>query len=260
MHYRYILIVALLCLAFGQARPQQETPPQNKRDEAHGSAPVVPTQPPAHQEQGATKDTPKKCPLPPWTDPFWPNWLLVIVTGFAVWVGFGTLSDLKEQTATAKASAEEAKQAAIFSRKATMESERADILLDAASIVPSVASGIIDGDASLKFRYKNFGRTRAKDVRIKVWFEIKDVNLTGAVVELPPMVMGSGQEQTVALQTFRECLTERTFNQITQGKLELIFIAFAVYEDVFGGIHTARDAGVFDSRSMRFRVIDKMAE
>jgi hypothetical protein len=212
----------------------------------------VQAQPSTQQEQREPKYQTPKCPLPPWTDPFWPNWTLVLVTLGAVLAALGTLADLKEQTAAAKRSAE-------FAQKAVVVSERADILLDAASIVPLLANGIIGPDSRLKLQYKNFGRTRARDVRFKVQMEIPAINLPNAVQEHPPMVMGAGQDQTITFQTFRECLTEITFKQIVQGKIELRFIALVTYEDVFGGLHTTRDAGLFDTRTMAFRVLDKIA-
>lgn len=165
----------------------------------------------------------------------------------------------EDQLIETQKAGEESGRSSVFARNAVMVSERADILLDAASIVTSSASGIIGPDARLKLQYKNFGRTRARDVRFKVWMEIPDVNLPSAVQELPRMVMGAGQDQTIAFQTFGECLTEITFKQIVQGKIELRFIALVTYEDVFGALYTTRDAGLFDHRAMGFRVLDKIA-
>jgi hypothetical protein len=158
----------------------------------------------------------------------------VIFTGLLVAVGAGgigyaikTLRAVERQAKATEDQLIETQNSAVFARKSVMASERADILLDAAGIVPS-ANGAIDGDARLKLHYKNFGRTRAKDVRFKVEMEIPGVTLTGAVEELPPMVMGSGQDQTVSFQTFRECLMEKTFKEIVQGKIKLQFIALVI--------------------------------
>jgi hypothetical protein len=190
----------------------------------------------------------------------------VIFTGLLVGVGAGgigyAIKTLKAVERQAKATEDqliETQNSAFFARKSVMVSERADILLEAASIVPSESTGIIDGDSRLKVRYKNFGRTRATDVRFKLSLEIKGMNLIGAVTQLPVMVLGSGQEQTIGLQTFRECMSEETFKQIANGKMELIFVAYVSYDDVFGDSYATRDAGVFNHRTMRFTVLDKIA-
>lgn len=193
-----------------------------------------------------------------WTDPFWSNWALVLVGGVAAWIALGTLADVKEQAVAAKISAEAAKKSADFAQKAVMISERADILLDGVAVVPS-RTGIIDGDAQLKLRYKNFGRTRAKDVRLKAQMLIEGMQLTNATQELPTLVMGVGQEQTISFQSFGECLTEATFSSIMQGKITLRFEAWAAYEDVFGASYTTRDVGTFLPRRQVFMLDEKTA-
>jgi hypothetical protein len=259
VHYRNILIITLLGIVFGQAWPQQETPSQNKHDETHSPAPVVPTHPSTRQEQGNTKDTPKKCPLPVWTDPFWPNWLLVIVTGFAVWVAFGTLSDLKEQTDTAKAAAEEAKQAAIFSRKATRESERADVLIESISTVAGDINWTQNGDGKLVVCFRNFGRTRAKDVSLRIELRIPGITLMRRNYELPTMVLGKGQAQTISTETLHDCVGMLLFKQIMKGEKQMQFTAFAYYVDVFGDHYVTWDIGEFDPRTASFVVQQKIA-
>jgi len=114
-----------------QTGAKQETPPQQKRNETQSSSPTTPAQPPAKQEQGQPGQS-KKCSWPPWSDPFWSNWALVVVTGFAVWIAFGTLSDLKEQTYATKESAEAAKtsaDAALLNAQAAINADRPWIIV-----------------------------------------------------------------------------------------------------------------------------------
>ena len=47
---------------------------------------------------------------------------------------------------------------------------------------------------------------------------IEGIALPNAVLQLPPIVMGAGHEQTVTFQSFRKCLTEVTFREILEGK------------------------------------------
>ena len=165
---------------------------------------------------------------------------------------------LRQSVIAAKQSADTAERSATFARNAVRDSERADILLEAAGIVRA-QSGVVDGDSRLMLRYKNFGRTRAKDVRFKVSMLIEGTNLPNATQHLPTMVMGPGQDQTITFETFRGCLTESTFKQIVQGKITLRFDSLVVYEDVFGGSYTTRDFGIFDHRALSFRMEQQMA-
>jgi len=173
-------------------------------------------------------------------------------------IAVGALKESGKLARAAKTSADALTDAANFAKTTTKDSERADILMDAASIVLS-PSGVLDGDARLVLRYKNFGRTRAKDVHFRAEMIIEGVTLKSAQTEQPVMTMGAGQEQTIGFQTFRECLTQVTFTQIVQGKIKLLFVASVVYDDVFGSSYTTRDAGIFDYRTFRFRIEDKMA-
>jgi hypothetical protein len=260
---RYCVLLSLLFLtlfSLGQSGTKQEAA-QHKSDATQITQPKVspiPEQPVSSEQKNKSEQQPPKCPLPPWTDPFWSNWALVVVTVLAVWAAFKTLGDLKEQTAAAQNAAEEAKRSAGFAQNAVMVSERADILLEGASILPS-ASEVIDGDARLVLRYKNFGRTRAKDARFKAEMFIEGVTLTSAETALPVMTVGAGQDRMIGFQSFRECLTQITFMQILEGKIKLWFVASVVYEDVFGASYTTRDVGTFDPRALIFRVEDKIA-
>jgi hypothetical protein len=157
----------------------------------------------------------------------------------------------RDNAAAARASAE-------FSQRAIRNSERADVLVDSVSIVPST-SGVIDGDARLVVCFKNFGRTRASNVQFDVRMTIPDTSVNSAAPQLPIMVIGPGKDQRVSFQTFRECLTKRTFEDIIQGHTALRFVASVVYEDVFGDSYTTMDIGVFDHHSKAFRLEQNIA-
>jgi hypothetical protein len=152
-----------------------------------------------------------------------------------------------------------ARESAEFARLATKNSERADILIENASIFPVNANGSITGDSSLHITFKNFGRTRGRDVSLMVKMLIPGIELKNGTSELPLTVMGPGQDQMVTFQPFRGFLTQQTFMQIIEGKIELHFQASAVYSDVFGSTYTTMDVGVLDPKVARFRVLQKIA-
>jgi len=181
--YCAILLLFLTSLfSLGQSGTEQDAPAQQKQNETKSvPAPVI-AQPSTQQQQGQPDGS---CKIPPLTDSFWSNWALVLVGIVAAWIALETLGDLKEQTSTAKTSAEAAKKsadAAFLNAQAVINAERAWIigipedetdsvqLFGPSSYVPQCQIGI-----------KNSGRTPGKIVTIALRFE-KMTN----VVELPP--------------------------------------------------------------------------
>jgi hypothetical protein len=257
--WHILAITILLIAALGQTGANKQASTQEKSNETHNSPPPVPPQVPAEQRHWKPANPPQECSLPAWTDPFWSNWALVVIGVVTAWVGLGSLHRLTEQTSSARVAAEEAKQAAIFSRNAVKASERADVLLEAMSILPSPKTGQIDHDSHVALRYKNFGRSRAKDVRLKAEMVIEGVTLGRATAELPVMALGAGQDQTISFETFGQCLTKATSYQILRGEIKMWINASVIYEDAFGDIHANVDIGLFDARAQRFRIEQKTA-
>jgi hypothetical protein len=153
----FVMLVPLYLL--GQSGAKQKTPAEHKNNETPKAPPTVPIQPPAKQDQGQPEHP---SGVPPWTDPFWSNWVLVLVTGVAVWLAKGTLDDLKEQTSATKVSADAAK----LSAQAVINAERAWIMVDVDWNNPGNWGGhILYGSDSislaLKICCRNDGRSLA---------------------------------------------------------------------------------------------------
>jgi hypothetical protein len=173
---------------------------------------------------------------------------------------------LKESSRLARASkvsadalteaANASKRSAEFAERATRESERAYVLLEALSIIPF---GPVTGDSKLSVSYKNFGRTIGRNVRFKVEVHVAGENLTKGTLELPPVIVGAGQDKTITFQSFRGFLAEPVFNEIVGGKRILRVLSSAVYEDVFGSTYTTHDTGTFESQSLMFRIDQQVA-
>lgn len=169
----HLLLFPVLLL--GQSRPEQEAPAQHKSNEAQSVPSTSKTQVPAKQQESKSEEQPPKCPLPVWTDPFWSNWVLVLVTGGAVWAAFSTLGDLKEQTAITKTSAEAAKQAAdaaYRSVEAYMDSQSGVL-----SVVEQEFHLVNDAYKSLvTFRIHNIGLTAITSFASEHLFQLSQSN------------------------------------------------------------------------------------
>ena len=158
---------------------------------------------------------------------------------------------------TQKAS-EEAGRSAIFARNAVKASERADVLMESVGIYLPTGQPGISGDARLKIQYKNYGRTRASHVRCGVELLIEGVHLANANVEVPPLILGAGQDVTISLQSFSECLTQPVFERIVRGETTLRFKAGVSYDDAFGDGHASIDIGIFETKTRTFRIEQKI--
>ena len=158
----------------------------------------------------------------------------------------------------AKQSAEVSERSATFAQQALKTCERADILLESAGI--EYPPNNDPGDASLVLKFKNFGRTRAKEVSFKASMIIPDTpSSSSPALPLPIITMASGQEQFVRFQTFREFLTKPTFEKIRKGDLPLRFESWIVYRDAFGDAFTTRDVGILDPRTFTFKLEEQNA-
>ncbi len=125
----FLFFLCVSIFSLGQSPAKQETPAQSS----------------LKQDQGKPDRSPQ---IPPWTDAFWSNWALVVITGVAVWAALQTLDDLKEQTAIAKKSAD----AALLNAQAIINSERPWVTFFAIGSENDVYS----------FRAGNVGRSPAK--------------------------------------------------------------------------------------------------
>lgn len=249
MHYRATLLLLLLSLfSLWQSGTKQDAPPQQKHDEAKTiPAPVV-AQPTTPQQQGQSD---KSCKIPPLTDPFWSNWALVIVGIVTAWIALGTLGDLKKQTAATGVSAEAAKKSAEIAEASLKLVERADVLLDAASLVHG--EGMSGKDARVVLQFKNFGRTKAIEVNLALYLVIEGVPESDCT-QVPPISMGAGETKDVSSPRFVMFLTEKTAQAILAGTTSLRFKGEAKYQDIFGGDHRSYYEGTWDGSISVFHI------
>jgi hypothetical protein len=195
----------------------------------------------------------------------WADWILWVFNGLLVIAGFlgirvayKTLGIIKRQTDATEKAAKAAWKSAEVSERALETAERADVLLESAGFILSPTTQVFDGHTRVVLRFKNFGRTRAREVSFRVRLIIPDVP-DKYVPGLPRMVLGAGQSQSVSFEPFIAFLNKPTFDGIAKGDITMRFESWTVYADAFDSFYTTRDVGIFDSDGMAFRVEEHTA-
>jgi hypothetical protein len=189
--------------------------------------------------------------LPPWTDPIWSSWALVVVGVVAAWIALRTLNDLKEQTAAAKASAEAAKKSAEVAEMSLKEAERADVLLSRCSL-ESDESGSAE-DCRVVIEYQNFGRTRGNEVKLTLDLVVEGVPKTDCEA-IPFITLGAGEAKKITSQQFGEFLDARTAQAVFSREIPLRFESGVTYKDIFGNPHQSTYSGTYDWINSTFRL------
>ena len=169
---------------------------------------------------------------------------------YVLLTGLMALCSLVAALATRR-SANAAVKAANTSEMALKLSERADILLEGASVLAGVTQKV-DQDSQVVMGFRNFGRTRAQNVRFEISLEIPGV--PNSIPPQAPITIGAGETQSLCFPRFAEFLTRETGEGIARGKIPLKFRGSVTYDDVFEDPHTFRCGGTFDHRTGTFRM------
>lgn len=181
-----------------------------------------------------------------------PNWLLLFVALMGVLLAWRTLKDLEKQTSDFHTAAQAAKKSADVAESALHLAERADVLLESASFTHGRVVDTKDSKVILQFR--NFGRTKAKNVKLTLNLIIEGVPSTDST-HIPAITMGAGETQTISSQRFVEFMTQETAQGIFSGKTLLRFEASAVYQDIFSeDSHRSYYTGTLDKSTDVFRI------
>jgi type II secretory pathway pseudopilin PulG len=104
---------------------------------------------------------------PRWTDPFWSNWALIVISVLAVLAALRTLEAIREQNKTNKLAAEAAQRSA----DAVMDADRALILIlwdNTIHINPEAPNGVLSH--AFQWRFQNVGKSPAFIERISSRF------------------------------------------------------------------------------------------
>jgi hypothetical protein len=164
----------------------------------------------------------------------------------------------RRQAAATETAANAAMKSAGVAEMALKLAERADVLLNAASLTvdPTVVStdGPINPYSRVSLELKNFGRTRAQNVMCRIGLVIPGV--PESVPPRDPFILGPGGKQSVLFQTFKATLTKKTYEDIASGVIDLKFAGTVSYEDIFGESHTTTYKGLLDPKTGHFLLGD----
>jgi len=174
----------------------------------------------------------------------------VVFTGISVLVGVAALCLLYTQTRATKIAADAAKKSAEVAELALRLAERADIALDSCAIVGEVLNG---ADTRVVLQFKNFGRTRAKDVRLYLNVVIEDCPPTD-YSKIPPITMGAGETKDISSEQFADFLTAETARRIFSRQTPLKFEGGVSYKDVFDAPHASHYTGTYDWDTRLFHI------
>jgi hypothetical protein len=163
---------------------------------------------------------------------------------------------LKNSVVQARRAANAAKRSAEFAELAVKTSERADVLLDAAGLS---TGRDLSPQSRVQLIFKNYGRTRANDVRFDLRVTIPDTP-DGSTLPLPPTPIGAGGRQTVTFQMFTEWVSKESFEGIRLGTIAMRFTGTVQYFDMFGERHITRCSGTFHHKAGAFMVDENTAD
>lgn len=126
-------------------------------------------------------------------------------------------------------------------RDAVRLTQRADVLLDAIGWEPHTDPSVLNASTQISVRFKNFGPTRASNVRITLNLyppeELEIVKGPHDDDALPPVNIGTGDTTTPRLSKLGVRYTPETITKLSKGHIKLIVAGSVTYEDVFGITH-----------------------
>lgn len=182
------------------------------------------------------------------------NWVVLVIGVPTVIAAFRALKTLQEQTAATRIAADAAKKSAETCELALKLDGRADVLLENAGLVTSrpelFINAKIRSTCQVALDIKNFGRTRAQNVRCLVGLEISGT--PGAKWPQGPFILGPGETQRIMTQTFQEALNEETYEKIANGEASFGFSASITYDDIFGESRALNCEGIYNLCSGSF--------
>jgi hypothetical protein len=132
----------------------------------------------------------------------------------------------------------------------SMVSEAASSSTSALSTTLRHAKTGLNAYSRMVIGLKNFGRTRANNVRCSIRIIIPGV--PESVPPRKPFILGPGASQSVTFSRFGEILTKETSDLILSGKIDLKFAGTVTYEDIFNESHTVNYQGLLDPLTGNF--------
>lgn len=147
-------------------------------------------------------------------------------------------------------------------RNAVRLTQRADVLVGAIGISPSHIPAVLGTGTTITVQFKNFGPTRASDVRIDTQLLVQGVpDKHPDMPPLPALVIGPGETMSSSFATLEKLFDQDIITKVSKGDIPLYLNATVDYTDVFGKRHHAEFASVYYGASRsEFIVRDKTME
>lgn len=162
-----------------------------------------------------------------------PSLLLVVVGIGGIWAAIRTLRAIERQ--------------ADIMEKSLKIVEAADVYIENAGLIPR---GRITPDSHIGITLKNFGRTRAENVRSYIITIIPGVPNSEPLPDTFPMAAGG--TQLVGFLKFKQFVNQETFRRIEDGSISVRFSGSVTYNDRFGDSHTFECRGALDPQTGTF--------
>jgi hypothetical protein len=251
------MIVLLASCAAGQSKPS--TQPRNRSnddarvtaEETQRSLRAIAAELRALREQTTKADSERTKQTPEQNGgwrfgndaPVWSNWILASIALFAGFV---------------------ATRAFNHERDAVFATQRADLLFFETALEPRTKPSRLTGDTTLGLIFKNFGPTRASQVKMIIDMEIEGFSqLTpapGSVLDenpdLPRTVVGAGDTVVASFARLGRLYSLEAISLASKGDRKLQYIATVEYVDVFGKPHHTTCKGVYYGPISGFVVLE----
>ncbi len=164
--------------------------------------------------------------------PIWSNWILAVIAFGAGWVALNAFN---------------------HERDAVRLTQRADVLVEGVNVSTGHRQPVT-GDSCISIQWRNYGPTRANEVRLSASLLFAELQVPYESVDTPIIALASGDRQPQAFIPLRKCMTNATFKDILDGKTELRFVAKAEYRDVFGSLHHTHNEGIYRREDGTFQI------
>lgn len=158
-----------------------------------------------------------------------------------------SLRFLKDQTRAAKASADTA-------RDTLLLTERADILIEGIEL-KGIYLGGLGEDTQVTVVYRNFGRTRASNIKCLLSLGIEGAVQADSADDVVPNILGAGAFQNETYRRLGESTNRGTLAAVNSGNARLTLSGVITYVDVFGKPHTMTSNSFYNPKTRRFSVL-----
>jgi hypothetical protein len=252
-------MIALLwifgCAASAQLAKKQSDTPNNAapitNENRESDVRAIADQLKAIREEAAKRDSQNRSGKQPdyyywlWGNdaPVWSNWILAVVAAIAGWIAYRAFE---------------------HERDAVRRTQRADLLFYETSLIPRTKPSRLTKDTELGLIFKNFGPTRASQVKLTINIEIEGFSqlipdprsVIDESPELPRTVVGTGDTVQASFAQLGRLYSEDAIALASKGDRTLRYVATAEYTDVFGKGHHTICKGVYYGPVSGFVVLE----